>query len=151
MEYRETIIRQGSMPLCYKPARPSFLPYKTLPTPETFHYTSREPDARDTTNTLVDRSKVSCKGFDTQSRLFLVLLKFGVLNIAERRVTIQKKSCSERYQSRKSEERQRVGEVPPVLEVPRRVRDTGTKASGKRTLSAGVEAAREGAPYDREF
>ena len=32
-----------------------------------------------------------------------------------------------------------VREVPPVLEVPRRVRDTGTRASDNRTLSRGVE------------
>ena len=55
------------------------LPFKTLPAPETFHYSSEESDARDPTNTLVDRSKVSDKGFDAESRLFLQLLKFGGL------------------------------------------------------------------------
>ena len=52
----------------------------------------------------MDRSKVSGKGFDAESRLFLVFLKFEVLNIEERRVTIQKKSWREQYRSRGSEE-----------------------------------------------
>ena len=34
----------------------------------------------------MDRSKVSGKGFDVESRLFLVLLASGVLNIKERKV-----------------------------------------------------------------
>ena len=31
------------------------------------------------------------------------------------------------------------------------MQDTGTRASGKKTLTTGVEAAREGAPYERNF
>ena len=41
--------------------------------------------------------------------------------------------------------------MPPVLEAPRRVRDTGTRASANRTLSRGVEAARDGAPQNVSF
>ena len=48
--------------------------------------------------TLVDRSKVSGKGFDEENIVFLVLLKFEVLNIEEQRVTTQKKRW---YRSRK--------------------------------------------------
>ena len=44
-----------------------------------------------------------------------------------------------------------VREVPPGLEAPRRVRDTGTRVGAKRTLSRGVEAAREGAPQNVSF
>ena len=44
-----------------------------------------------------------------------------------------------------------VREVPPVLEAPRRVRDTGTRASAKRTLGKGVEAAREDTPQIVSF
>ena len=47
--------------------------------------------------------------------------------------------------------RQLVREVPPVQEAPRRVQNTGTRASGKRTLSTGVEAAREGTPQNVSF
>ena len=38
-----------------------------------------------------------------------------------------------------------------VLEAPRGVRDTGTRASAKRTLSRGVEAVREGTPQNVSF
>ena len=39
----------------------------------------------------------------------------------------------------------------PVLEAPRGGRDTGTRVSGKRALSRGVGAAREGAPQNVSF
>ena len=44
-----------------------------------------------------------------------------------------------------------VREVPPVLEALIRVRDTGTRVSGKRTLSTGVEAVRDGTPQNVSF
>ena len=47
--------------------------------------------------------------------------------------------------------RQLAREVPPVHEAPRKVQNTGTRASGKKTLCTGVGAVREGAPYEREF
>ena len=97
---------------------------------------------RDSTNTLVYRSKVSDKGLDEEMGLFLVVLKFGVLNIKERKVhyPAELKTIS----TKKARGRQLVREVPPVQEAPRRVRDTGARASVKRTLIRGVEAAREG-------
>ena len=42
-------------------------------------------------------------------------------------------------------------EVPPVLGAPRIMRDTGTRTNAKRTLSRGVEAAREGASQNVSF
>ena len=44
-----------------------------------------------------------------------------------------------------------VRKVPLVREAPRRVRDTGTRASDKRTLKREVEAAREGTPQNVSF
>ena len=82
--YQETIINKAPCISCehsnYQPTSSTAppLPYKTLPATEPFHYTSGEPDARDPTNTLVDRSKVSDKGFGEERRMFFVLLKFGV-------------------------------------------------------------------------
>ena len=55
-------------------------------------------------------------------------------------------SWGEQYRSR---ERPEEAAILPVQEGPRRVRDTGTRASAKTTLSRGVEAAREGP--EREF
>ena len=101
----------------------------------------------------MDRSKVSDKGFDAGSRLFLVPLKFGGLSTKKRRVHLPKEeSWWEQYRSRKSEgEAAGVREVPSVQEAPRRVRDTGTRASAKRTLSRDVEAASEGTPQSVSF
>ena len=81
-----------------------------------------------------------------------MLLKFGVLNIKERRVHLpEDDSWGNNTDQESSEERQLVREIPPVQEAPRRVRGTGTRASDIRTLSRGVEAASEGAPYERQF
>ena len=44
-----------------------------------------------------------------------------------------------------------VREVPPVQEALRRVLGTGTRASDMRTLSRGVEKAREGTPQNVSF
>ena len=89
------------------------LPYKTLTVTATFHYTSR-----------IERIFLA-RDFEG-SRLFIVLLKFGALNIEERRVIAQKESWREQYRSRKlAGERQIVRKVPPVQEAPRRVRDNG--------------------------
>ncbi|CAN0416383.1 unnamed protein product, partial [Ascophyllum nodosum] len=107
------------------------LPNKILPATETFHYTSQEtdvsdptntrvgepdgkgpptntlvgnPTARDPTNTLVDRSKVSDKGFDAESRLFLVRSNFVFFNIKKRRVHLpEDESWGEQNRSRAPE------------------------------------------------
>ena len=92
---------------------------------------------RDPTNTLVDRSKVSGKGFDGERRLFLILSKFGGF---EHQGT--KSLSSRRAGDSTGQESPEEVAVPTVQEALRRVRDTGTRASGKRTLSRGVEAAR---------
>ena len=81
-------------------------------------------------------------GFDEERSLVLVLLKFAVLNIEERRVHHPEEL--ETMPIKKSRRRQLVREVPTVQNAPKRVQDTGIRASGKRTLSMGVEAAREG-------
>ena len=44
------------------------------------------PTARGPTNIFMNRSKLFDEGFDEERRPFFVLLKFGVLNINERRV-----------------------------------------------------------------
>ena len=74
--------------------------------------------------------------------MFLVLSNFdGFFNIKKRRVHLpEDESWGEQYRSRAPGGGDK---VPPVQEAPRRVQDTGTRASGKRTLSRGVEAARE--------
>ena len=75
-------------------------------------------------------------------------MKFGVLNIAERRARLPED------ESWGGQDRSRTPggcKVPPVMEAPRRVRDTGTRASAKRALSRGVEAAREGTPQSVSF
>ena len=83
VRYEEIIINEVICISCEQgnhqptPSTSAPLPYKTLPAPETFHPISEEPDARDPTITLLDRSKVFCKGFDEERRLFLVLLEFG--------------------------------------------------------------------------
>ena len=70
-----------------------------------------------------------------------MLLKFGVLSIKKRRVHLPKdESWGNTDQG--SLGGARVCEVSPVQEAPR-VRDTGTRVSGKRTLSREVEATRE--------
>ena len=106
------------------------------------------PTVRDPTNTLVDRLKASGKGFDEERRLFLVLLNFGVLNIKEQKVHHPEEL--EIFPIKKARRRQLVCEVPLVQEAPTRVQDTGTRASGKRTLSKGVEAAK-GTPQNVSF
>ena len=79
-------------------------------------------------------------------------MKSGVLNIKERRVHLQE---GENWGNNTDQERPKEAagtrEVPPVQEAPRRVQNTGTRASGKRTLSTGVEAAREGTPQNVSF
>ena len=115
-----------------------------------------EPDLRDPTNTLliVYQSKVSDKGFDGESRPLLVLLKFGGF---EHRGTKSSHHPEEELDGTIPFKKPRrrgsgyVKKVPPVLEVPRRVRDTGTRASAKRTLRRGVEAVREGIPQSVSF
>ena len=74
-----------------------------------------------------------------------MLSKFMVLNIKERRVHPEE---LEGTPIETHPEESSWCEVPPVQEAPRRVQDTGTRASGKKTLSRGVEAAREGTPQN---
>ena len=93
--------------------------------------------------------KVSDKGFDAERRLFLVLPKFGFLSIKKRKDhLLEDESWWKQYRPRAP-----VGgsKVPPVQKAPRRVRDIGTRASDKRTLSRGVEVAREGTPQSVSF
>ena len=76
----------------------------------------------------------------------LVLSKFGVI---EHQRT---KGLSRRAGNNTDQEIARKRQqVLSVQEAPRRVRDTGTRASLKRTLSRGVEAAREGTPQSVSF
>ena len=76
------LIPSTSPPLSY---------YKIHSRSETFHCTSGEPNARDSTHytrgnptarhpmiTLVDQSKVYDEGFDEEKRLFFVLLECGI-------------------------------------------------------------------------
>ena len=78
-----------------------------------------------------------------------MLLKFGVLNIEKRRVHLpEDESWGNTDQESPGEAR--VHGVSPVQEAPR-VRDTGIRVSGKRTLSRGVEATREGTLQNVNF
>ena len=106
------------------------------------------PTVRDPTNTLVDRLKGSGKGFDEEWRRFLVLLNFGVLNIKEQKVHHPEEL--ETIPIKKARRRQLVCKVPLVQGAPTRVQDTDTRASGKRTLSKGVEATK-GTPQNVSF
>ena len=79
-------------------------------------------------------------------------LKFGVLSIKKRKVHHpEDERWGEQYRPKSPKEMQPVGEVPPILEAPTRVRDTGTRAWAKRTSSKGVKAAREGSPQSVSF
>ena len=62
------------------------LPLENLPAQRLSMSPVGNPRVRDLKNTQVDRSKVSGEGFDEEMRLFLMLLRFVVLNIKERRV-----------------------------------------------------------------
>ena len=72
-----------------------------------------------------------------------------VLNIMERRVHDPEEL--ETVPIKRVRRRELVREVPPVREAPRRVQDTGTRASYKRMLSREVEAAREDTPQNVSF
>ena len=78
-----------------------------------------------------------------------MLLKFGVFEHQET------KSSSRRAGGETDQEQPEgeaaVREVPPVLEAPRGVRDIGTRASVKRTLSRAVETEREDTPQNVSF
>ena len=82
-----------------------------------------------------------------------MLLKFGVFGATRNEeFTFQKTRAGGNNSDQESpKERQRVREVPPVQEASRRVRDTGTRASAKRTLSRGVEEPREGTSQSVSF
>ena len=100
----------------------------------------------------MDRSKVSGKGLEAESRLFLALIKFeGFEHRGTKSSPSRRRKLREQFDQEILKERQRVREVPPIQEAPRRVQDTDTRASGKRTLSTGVEAAREGTPQNVSF
>ena len=95
--------------------------------------------------TLVDRSKVSDKSFDAESRLFSVLSKFGVLEHQETKSSFRRAGGDQESARTRQQ-------VLPVQEVLlRRVQNTGTRASVKRTLSRAVEAATEGTPQNVSF
>ena len=72
-----------------------------------------------------------------------MLLKFGVLSIKKRRVHLPEDESWGNTDQKSLGGGRVVCEVSPVQEAPI-VRDTGTRVSGKRTLSRGVEATREG-------
>ena len=98
------------------------------------------------------RWTVSGKDFDAESRLLLVPLKFGVLSIRNEEFIFQKTRAGGNNTNQECpKERQRVREVPPVQEAPRRVRDIGTRSNAKKMLSRGVEAVREGTPQSVSF
>ena len=90
--------------------------------------------------TSEDRSKVFDKSFVAESRPYLVLSKFGVFTFQKTR------AGGDNTDQESPKQRQRAHKVPSVQEAQRRVRETGTRVSAKRTLSRGVEAARESSP-----
>ena len=78
-----------------------------------------------------------------ESKLFLLLSKIR---------GFEPKSSSRRARGDTDQESaRRRQQVLPVQEAPRRVRNTDTRTSVKRTLSEGVEAAREGTPQNVSF
>ena len=92
-------------------------------------------------NPTVKDLTISGKGFDDERRLLVVLSNFGGFKHQGTKSSSSRRAGDNTGQE-SPEERQLVLEVPPVQEAPRRVRDTGTRVSGKRTLNRGVEAAR---------
>ena len=93
----------------------------------------------------IDRS-FSDKGFDAESRLFFVLSKFGGFKHQE-----TKNSSKRAGEDTDQESARRRQQVLPVQEAPRRVQNTGTRASVKRTLSRAVEVVREGTSQNVSF
>ena len=142
MGYQEVIINKVPCISCEHgnhrptPSTAPSLQYKTHPRTETFHYTSE----------LIE---------DFWQRLRLgeetVLSAFKLRGIEHQgnKEFIPKnwREC----RSRRARTKQLVRDVPPVQEAPRKVRDSGTRASRKRTLSRGMKAAREGTPQNVSY
>ena len=78
-----------------------------------------------------------------------MLSKFGVLE--HKKTESSSRRAGGQTDQEQPEGEAAVREVAPVQEAPRIVRDTGTSASVKRTLSRGVEVAKEGTPQSVSF
>ena len=94
---------------------------------------------------------ISGKGFDEERRLFSVLSICLFLTSRNVDFIFQKRRGGGTIPNKNARRTQLVREEPPVKEAPRRVRDTGTRANGKRTLSTGWRQPSR-APYmNRSF
>ena len=98
---------------------------------------------------MEDQSRVSDEGLVAKSTLFLALSNFEVSEHQETKSSTRSAGGETDQEQPKGEAA--VREVPLVQEAPRRVRDTGTRASVERTLSRAVEAALESTQQNVSF